>query len=81
MWWCCTTRQGAKMIFNFENGTCVLAYNLDDAVRKLKNARAITHSNQQIYEFGPDVYINAVNCNDAQWHLYLDKKDPTLRRR
>ena len=78
--WCCTSRQGAKRIFNFENGTCVLAYTLDDAVHKLKNARVITHYTNSVYEFGPDVYITATNCSEAQWNLYIDKKDPTLKR-
>ena len=80
MWSCCVTRKRFKQIFKFENGTCVLAYNINDAVHRLKNARVITYSSQQMYEFGPDVYINAADCNDASWKLYLDKKDPTLQR-
>ena len=79
--WCCTSRKGAKQFFNFENGTCVLAYTLDDAVHKLKTTRKITHSEKGVYEFGPDVYINALDFHDAEWKLYLDKRDPTLMRR
>lgn len=80
MMWCCTTRKGYKQIFNFENGTQVRAYSYEDAVHKLKSARFITNSVQNMYEYGPDIYIHAKDCNDAGWRLYLDKKDPTLKR-
>lgn len=74
------TRKGFKQIFSFENGTQVRAYSYDDAVTKLNSARFITHSDQNMYEYGPDIYIQAKDCNDASWRLYLDKKDPTLMR-
>lgn len=77
--WCCVTRKGFKQNFNFENGTHVRAYSYDDAILKLKSARFITHSVQNMYEYGPDIYIHAKDCNEASWRLYLDKKDPTLK--
>ncbi len=78
--WCCVSRKGYKQIFNFENGTHVRAYSYEDAVSKLQTARFITHTEQGIYEYGSDIYVYARDCNDAGWKLYLDKRDPTLKR-
>ena len=79
--WCCVSRKINKQFFTFENGTHVRAQSYDDAVSKLRLARFITRSEQNVYEYGPDIYIHAKDCNDAGWRLYLDKKEPTLRRR
>ena len=78
--WCCVTRKISKQIFTFENGTHVRAHSYDNAVLKLRSARFITNSEQNMYEYGPDIYIHAKDFNDASWRLYLDKKEPTLQR-
>jgi hypothetical protein len=79
--WCCVDRKPTKQMFVFENGTHVRAQSYDEAVLKLRSARFITRSEQNTYEYSPDIYIHAKDCNDAGWRLYLDKKEPTLRRR
>lgn len=67
-----------KQNFTFENGTHVSARSYEDAILKLKSARFITQSDQNVYEYGPDVYIHATDCNDASWRLYLDKRSGLL---
>jgi hypothetical protein len=74
--WCCHTR---KELFNFENGSFVYAKNAEDAIQKLKSTKTILKvpdSETEYFEFDSGVRVKAPTAVDAQWKMYMDKRDP-----